>query len=467
MVSRLIIDAVRRKWLIGAFAVFQLQILLQAAGEFWPSVDRRAWIMAGAWFLSMAANDLFSSRVLYQLPVSRRTWWIAKWWIAVVGTVLIAQLASLVAQWRTGSPWMSVEQTLLSMMFGILYCGFSMAVRTTSLAKSADAPLLARFLSVVAFMPMMVLAIAAPFLLSPYLPHSFADLHATGIVVLLVMAGVTILGFRHHPEITARPYLQLARRISSVTPVSSDRSAAPPMAAPPTGFFERLTGAKMMLWEESRKQLITFSMVIMAGIAWWAVGSQYHAWPPLGEVLRRASMLPFSRPGSSPAEPMIFGFLVGVASIADVWMTARIRSLRTLPVSSARLGSLPVVLGLVSASMLWIVLLVLQGLVLRTPPSSLRPDLFTAFAALTAMAHTIRFVAPGQPVLRSMLGLAPIGMFLMTLAYIADSTWRPVPPRSAVLLASLLALAASWAVMRLAVTRSSTMYRPRHAVPTP
>jgi hypothetical protein len=260
--------------------------------------------------------------------------------------------------------------------------------------------------------------------------------------------------------------MRLARRISSVTPAVSGLPVAPRVDPPPVGFLARLTGTKMVLWEESRKQLIVFSIVIMVGIAWWAIGSQYYVWPPLAEVLRKASMLPFSGSGAAVIEPMIFGFLCIIGSVPDVWMTARIRPLRTLPVSSTRLGSLPVALGLVSAGMLWIVLLVLHGLVVRTLPSSLRPDLFTAFAALAAMAHTIRFVTPGQAATKSMLGLAPVFAVLLTLAYIADSTWRPAVPHSAVLIGSLLTLAVSWAVMRLAVTRSSTMYRPRPAIPT-
>jgi len=136
MVPRLIIDVVRRRWHIGAFAVFQLHIFYPLVAKFWPSSAGMAVTMCGGWFLSMASADLFSLRVLFQLPVSRRTWWLARWWMSVVAAVVIAQLASSIGQWREGSPLFGVEYALLSLIFGVLYCGFSMGIRTTPLGKS-------------------------------------------------------------------------------------------------------------------------------------------------------------------------------------------------------------------------------------------------------------------------------------------------------------------------------------------
>lgn len=321
-------------------------------------------------------------------------------------------------------------------------------------------------------LPVVILFIAAPFLLAPYLPLSFADLTATWLVVMLVMAAFTVVGYRHHPAITPRPHLRLASRLESVRSGNTVPSAAPALEAkieaPPTGFLGRLTGTRMVLWEESRKQFIIFSVVFAIGVAWWAIGSQYRPWPPLNEVLRKMALLPFSTPSAPIMEPIVFGALLILANVGDVWMTSRIRSLRTLPVSSSTLGSLTVVLGLTSAAMLWLVLLALHGLVLRTLPSSPRLDLFMAFAALSTTTRTIRFVAPLQDKAKSMICLAPIFAVWLAAGYFVDSkdTWRPGLVQPAMLIGGLLTLVASWAVMRLAVTRSSRMYRPQPAVPT-
>jgi hypothetical protein len=178
-------------------------------------------------------------------------------------------------------------------------------------------------------------------------------------------------------------------------------------------------------------------------------------------------LLPFSSPHVSVVEHIIFGVLVTIATLADPWMAARMRSLRTLPISSARLSSIPVGLGLVSASMLWIVLLVLHALVLRTLPSSLRPDLFIAFAALTAVAQTLRFAGPGQAVAKSTFAFLPIAVIWLAVEYFTDSAdpWHAEHVQRAMLMGGVLTLALCWMLMRHAVVHSSRLYKAPSVAP--
>ena len=454
MVFRLVVDAVRRKWLIGAFAVFWLYTIFKFLGRLWPSSEGMAWTMAGAWFLTIGAGELFRSRELYQLPVSRRAWWLARWWLSVTAPVAMSQLAAAFAYWSAHSEWPGVEQSVLWMTFGILYCGCAMSLQTTSLGRSGDAP--ATVGSVGLFGPVMLGLFAGPFVLAPFLPHSFAEIQATSAIVMLALAVFAGRGYLYRPTIEARPQQRVIRRDPS------SPGPAPAIVMTPAGLVDRLTGLKLVLWNECRTQLIIFSTVIAMGVAYWAVASRVRPMPALGEFLRLAAVLPFSSPSARITEPIVFGALVAVATLAEPGMLADIRSLRTRPISSARLGCIPAGLGLVSATMLWIVLLALHGLVVGTLPASLRPDLFVAFAALTALAQAIRFITPGHTVGKSMLGFAPVAITWLALGYFSDS-WRADVVQRAMLMGGLLTLAASWAAMRQAVMRSRTLYQPRPA----
>jgi hypothetical protein len=223
-----------------------------------------------------------------------------------------------------------------------------------------------------------------------------------------------------------------------------------------------LTGVRLLLWDECRKHFYVFATLIMFGVAWWGIASRFRTVLPLAECLRWAAALPFSDATPHITEPFIFSILMFITPVTDSWMAARIRQLRTLPLSSTRLGSLPVVMGLASASMLFLVLLAVHGLVLRRLPVSLRPDLFFAFGGMTALIQAIRFVNPMRSHLRDMVGLVPLGIVFGGFAYFADD-WKRMPDAAGtwMLMGGLAALAVSWTVMRYSLRHSSAMYRPR------
>src|SRR5688572_12911185 len=94
MVLRLVLDAIRRKLRVSAFAVLQIYILVKFLGDVFPSTAGMATTLAAAWFLAIGAGDVFQSRELCQLPVTRRTWWLARWWLSMTAPVVIAQSRS-------------------------------------------------------------------------------------------------------------------------------------------------------------------------------------------------------------------------------------------------------------------------------------------------------------------------------------------------------------------------------------
>ena len=488
MVLRLVLDVVRRKWVVIAFAVFQIFLIRKVPWEIWPSSDSMAWLFASAALLTTAPGAMLQSRELYQLPVSRREFWRARWWLATAGAVVVAQLAMSLAQRSARSQWPSGEWLVISTVFAFLYCGCTMTLVATRFGRSADKPIVFReapapgtprnpltpvnitWLIVKAFVrlvPGLLAALAiplvAPFVFVRYLPHTFSAFNMASAIVTLAMAAVSAWGYVHQPAIEARPNLRAARvdttrrSPSSTTPEHTAVTAR-------ARFVDRLTGIRLPLWTVSRKYLITYSSVIAAGIVWWWVTSFYKTVPALSAVLGRANMLPFASRSASVTEPITVGALFLIGSLLDVGTVMTFRPLRALPLSATQLGSIPVWLGLVSATMLWIVFAALHGLVLGTLPVSFRPDLFIAFAALTALTQACGAVLPGPPASKSLVAVAPLGIIWLAVGYFDSFRTDIVQP--AMFLGGLLTLAVSFVLMRHAVTRGRGIYQPRaSAVP--
>jgi len=179
--------------------------------------------------------------------------------------------------------------------------------------------------------------------------------------------------------------------------------------------------------------------------------------PSLTVFLRNVDALPLSSHRANFTEMLSWGFLLMFLNWRIPWITASVRSLRTLPISSRQFSWLPVGLGLISATALWIVLSVLHLVVTGTIPVAPRIDLFSAFAAVTAIGHTIRFITPGQLKTKGMAGMAPAMIGILAVIFV--DTWHPEIVQPAMLVGGILLLAASVAVMRYSVTRTSRMYR--------
>ena len=103
--------------------------------------------------------------------------------------------------------------------------------------------------------------------------------------------------------------------------------------------------------------------------------------------------------------------------------------------------------------------LVLHVLIVAAPPVSVRPDLYLAFAGVSALSVMLRFTLPGQLVTKTILSLAPMLAIWLALGY--SDTYRPSIVQPGMFVGGLLSLAISFAAMRYVVTHSSRLYQPQ------
>ena len=488
MTLRLVTDVVRRKWLVIGFAVFQIYFFRKASWNFWPQLDPLTWLLLFAAFVTVPAGAMLESREIYQLPVSRRAQWVARWWLSTLGAVLVVVPAVSVAEWSATSRWPSLDQLAMSSTLAFLYCGCVVALAATQLGRWADKPLAIQppradatppqpvapvnlgwvifkaFLRVVpGLLGLLALPMVAPFVFARYLPHTFSSFSTLSSILVLAMTACTVWAYLYHPAIQARPSRRIVRptapRSDAVGRSQTPERVEPTATAKGSRLVDRLTGLALPFWQASRKYLITYSTVIALGVTWWWVTSFYKPVPELSSVLGRSGMLPLASPRAHVTESITIGVLFIITGMLEVGLLANIRPLRVLPLSTVRLCCIPLGLALASATMLWTVLLVLHVLVLHTVPVSFRTDLFIAFVALTALSNVLRFTVPGQPPTRAMIGFAPLGIIWLAVGYFDSFRTDIVQP--ATFVGGLLVLAGSFALMRYAVTRSSRIYQQR------
>jgi hypothetical protein len=479
MVLRIIFDVVRRKkWLI-AFVVFQISLLTKVAWQFWPGADPWAAPLAATWYLTIPPGPLLQSRTFYQLPVSRRSWWLARWWMSTVCATVMATLGLAAAHLQAGTPQESVERLVVFAATAFLYAGLAMVLVTGRIGRHMDQPIdlspklsppgtfkndpnvNLKWLIVKALLragggllAMTLVLMAAPFVFARFLPHTFADIGVGIAVVMIVLAGATVFGFLHNPAVLARPNPR--RQIAGIPP----RPEGTAIAAKPA-FADRLTGWRLALWGECRKQLIVFSLLLVFLVILWAGPSLVRHVPPLAEFLSNSGALPLASHRAHVTEFVTWGFLWFFVALFDAAAPPRVRSLRTLPMSTSVLSGLPLALGLISATMLWIVLAALHVLVLHSVPAAPRLDLFFAFAGLVTLSHALQFVTSAGPVAKNLIGFGPFAVVMMAGGYFIDiHTWRPEVIQPLMLIGGLMLLAASFLMTRISLAHNSRMYRP-------
>ena len=452
MIATLLVDAIRRKRFGIAFGVFQGYLLSKILLKIWPEAQIAACAVAFAGFGQLTVGPLlFQSRELYMLPVSRQTWWRASWWIGTAGVSAMAVIGVTLGAWEVRSEVPSFAPASLTFVLCFLYCGLGKTL-LARYQRPLDAP---ATLSSLVLAPFFILwIVAAPFVLASSLPHAWSDLSLATSAVLVMVAAMGVPGYLHRPAIEARLSMRAARPVAQLAATSQvDTLPARP------AFADRLTGWRLVLWDETRKHLYLFCFVIGFAIVAWAVASFVRPVPDLVSFLRNADAFPFSSHAAHVTEPITWGVFVFATAFLDPWMCSSLRPLRALPMSSGRLACLPVAMGLLASITLGGVLLVLHLVMLRTLPVALRLDLFVAFAALIALGYTIRFLAPGRPQAGT-ASMAPIAIVWLVLGYFSDD-WRASAVQSAALVGAPVFLAACYGVMRLALTRYSRLYRQR------
>lgn len=443
MVWRLVVDAVRRRWMMGVLAVFQLHNVARIGPTVATSVDPFAWALVFAWFMSVPALPLFQGREIYQLPLRRRTLWRARWWLATVGAVLISQIGMSLGVWTVRFEWPHGEPLALIVVYAFLYCGCDMALQSTAYGKLGEQPAVPGklFANVKFFLPVWVMFGASPFFFAKYLPHTFAALTPPWLLLLVGAAFVTAIGYLHQPHLVARPSMRVGR---------SQRENA--SAAMRQESFGRLTGLQLLAWRTAKRAFIVYGVLLMAGvIAALALAPDFRV------ALRLADALPFSNAASQVSEPFTYGSLLMFGSMLDLWFCPHLRPLRALPMSTSSLALIPLIIGLVSALSLWLVLLIVHGAVLANDPVTLRPDLLVIVAGVLVATNALRFALPAPLWFRYMASVtAPMLGWLVALR--PASEWQMATVRPAMFVIGLGLMLLAFAAARWSIRASTSLY---------
>lgn len=110
MVSRLVVDSVRRdKW---QFLIWVIQIgnFSRSVGFSAKVLNPLAFAMVGSLFLAAISSLGLGHRSILQLPISRRTWWLARWWKDAAVVPIVALLAAMGGAATGAGPALSIEQ---------------------------------------------------------------------------------------------------------------------------------------------------------------------------------------------------------------------------------------------------------------------------------------------------------------------------------------------------------------------
>jgi hypothetical protein len=448
VVFRITLDTARRKWLTALWSMFQFYLPVQAFTQLWPWIDPMGIVLVGAGFFALAPGLALQSRELYQLPVSRRTWSQAQWWLAVGGAAIIPVTGITIGLRVHLGNFPGLERVVMYSFFAFLYCAGAMTLRRR-FAKAVEAP--ATLVNMALFGPIGLAFAGGSLWLGARLPHSFGEINAMWAVAILLMGAWAAVGYLHQPEITPRPGRGGPSLLASWKQEVSGRDSKP--------VSSRLSGLQLVIWYEARAQAATFAFLIVAAIVGWASISLIKPMPAFTEFLRMADLLPFSSARAQATEIVTWGLvLFMVANVREPWVFNDRRHLRSLPLSPASVSCLPLALAVLSTLVLWTVLLILHFLVLRSLPISPRSDLFMAFAGFTAVGNVIRLIGPRQGILRAMVPLAPITLAILASEFFTDG-WRAGTAQPLVVAFGAFMMAASFATLRFWLTRSSSMYR--------
>jgi hypothetical protein len=446
MVWLLIRDMARRKWKVGLYAIFQMYFFPRMLLQIWPSLDLLAWPMAGSWFLRSFTGLWSNTRVITQLPVSRRDLWRASWLTAILAAPLAVQVSFAIARWSLRSDLPQLEPTIVSIFWSFLYCGLNMAIQRTRYGTFVDAPAAPgrAFVTLGMVFPIIALQFGSPFIFAKYLPHHFSQFGPTTLATAALMCAATVWSFLYEPAIVARPSFR-------------PRNAAAPAAArsnptSPLNFGDRLTGLRLLFWRTLRRELMIYSFLLAAAL----IAALMLA-PDFREALRIGGALPFSDHPEKLIEPMVYGALLTFTAMADILTAPQLRPLRALPLSTSRLAALPLLLGVISAMSLWTVLLVVHLSVLSTDPVSLRFDLFLAVAGTLTLMRATRLALPGSQMVRHMAAMAPMFMGMLIILPASEKDWTTAGP--AMIVTGLSLMIMSFFGMRWSVQRSQSVYR--------
>jgi hypothetical protein len=456
---RIVTDALRRLWLlyaIAAAAILAIESLNRAAladgVQLFTPADVYAWCLAVTWLLAIAPVSALELREVWLLSVSRRQLWIAYWSLAVVAPILVIAIATGLAELVTSGSGFGADRMVLLILFATIYGGSQTALKAFSpLPQSVGTNRWKIFPT-----PLLLIAgLVMPFRFSSYLPLTFSDFNGTVVVVSIIAASLTVAAYFHRPPIVAH------RAVSRQKETERSGNHETVLRA-------RLSGMPFLYWKEGRKALTIYGSFLLVGLAyWWFFESGSKT---IGEAitfngfdgfLAQGGALIFAAPLTGPV-PYFPALLVLVAiGTSDFGQTGEIRGLRTLPLSAARLSAVLVSFGVLSAAMLWIVLLVAHVTATGAPPTSLRPDLFSVVSGAMALSMAVQFKLPGNQFTKA-LGSAVVVAPALTLLSLARGFETTSAGHVVMIVGGGAALTVAWLMNRRTLRHGRRIYKRPH-----
>jgi hypothetical protein len=471
VIFRLIVEALRRRWIWTAYFVGQVTYLGKSFWSVGPWLDEVSFTLVAACFLSQPAMNWFAAREFAVLPVSRRTFWLARWWGSVVLPAVVATGAAHLGLWIAQPDGWNWGVTAMGVAYSVLYLGAIQAWRTTRMGRRGDE--VATKTNVWVPLILMFGIWFAPFAFGPYLPHVPAEVGPVTALLMIAGAVATLRGFRYSPPILARPSrggalwapaVRPARVMPApAEPTTEDRETRSALAVGDATsgdkLVDRLRGLRLLFWLEARLDLIAFLTVVTVVLIIWTTGTLFSRTPnppALAYVLSKIGFLPFTGAAGAVNDAMA---LLAFAFTATMFPRRRIehmRLLRALPFSTGRLMSTMVSFSVVSAGLIWLVLLVLHLLVQRTLPHAFRPELFLAAIALMTLLLGLRLTFVGTQVPAQawqMAGISAVGAL-----WYGACTVTTVDPAVGMFAGDALVFGAGYLLIRRCVTRRSGLY---------
>lgn len=389
---RLIADFVRRQWLLYttmAVAAALMGLLITAARHRGVLLvtDQQfvGTILAVAWFLTFIPVLLMEQREIALLPVSRREFWIAKWWLGVAvaptAVCVVAAPAAIPVLGHVLRP----DETAVAVLLSTSYCGalVAMIARWPLIPREGgDAKAITHILLTIA--ARFIVPIAAPLMLAGYLPVDAATMTLPWMIGVIAAIGMTATGYFHAPGIRPR-----AGRAVLQTRQRSGRERRWP--------GDQLVGISRLFWVHGREVFFTVPLALLVIVALDLFGSSASS---LRAVLHALHVLPFDR--AYPTEGRDGLNIILIVSLGSGYkareLFQRIRALRVLPMSSNGFSLAAGALPIITVTILWAWLIVLHIWAVGSRPTDVRPDLFVLLCGSLAMSQALelavgRFVA--------------------------------------------------------------------------
>jgi hypothetical protein len=330
--------------------------------------------LTGVMIFTTSTDALRMMRVVFTLPIRRRDFGAGLWLVNVIGPVLVTSAAKLLVAGigrviAPGAP-LTLRWLLSSAIFDFAYTG-SLCWLLLQAVRREHMLAVRQWLTNVYWVAGTLVILGGTLALGWYMPTAASHWNWPIGLSLVGMLGLTAAGFRQSEELAVYGGIFVLFFNTSRGSTDARRVAGSATRAP---FRGRLSGPRLMLWEQFRSAAIVYAMTLTALVV---MGDPMHMTPGFLEHFRQAaSTMPAEIGGQLWALGWVFYFAIGLKR----WQPSRVRVLRTLPISSREINVLLIMRAVVTGFAYWLALL---------PIYSLAPAGVTSWMELGSLAGLI------------------------------------------------------------------------------